>query len=294
MILIVGCGFLGSRVLQYALTQTKEPVLATVRNLENAVPMPGAEYIQCDVTNMSDLSSLAKKCGNEPLTVFYFAACHNIDFVYENPAEAQKINVEALKQFLSLFPNIKKLFFASTDCVYGEGDGLCTKFNELSPLKPLNEYGRQKLAAEKLIHNSGFTVLRLPFMLGASLTSSPHFYDKICSKLLNGEKTEMIDGMRRSVLSYSQAAKLIYLLSCLPHSLPQTINVSGDSELSKYEIGCALARKLNVSCDLVQRISEEDGKKFFKDRRASCTAMDNSLLKSLLGLAKIQWEEELC
>ncbi len=291
MILIVGCGFLGSHLLKYVFSQTNESVLATVRNIDSIIPLEGTEYMRCDVTDRKDLTALAEKCGNEPLTVFYFAACHNVDYVYENPDKARNINVEALKNFLDTVPNIKKFFFASTDCVYGEGKYLKEKFSEISPLSPVNEYGRQKLEAETVVLSHGYTVLRLPFMVGPSLTAKPHFYDNICSTLLAGETIEMIDGMKRSVLSYRQTAELIYSLSVLSEDMPRIVNVCSDTKLSKYEIGCILAKKLKVSMDLVKSISEEEGTKFFKDTRASYTVMDNSLLKSLLGLKKIEWDE---
>ena len=41
------------------------------------------------------------------------------------------------------------------------------------------------------------------------------------------------------------------------------------------------------------RIFKEEGKKFFKDKRASVASMDNSLLKSLLGLKEIEWDETI-
>lgn len=292
MILIVGCGFLGSHLLNCISSKTNEPTIATVRNLNDIPPVNGITYVKCDVTDTSDLINLAGMCKAEPLTVFYFAACHNVDFVYENPDKAKKINIEALENFISIIPNIKKLFFASTDCVYGEGKNLSKKFDELSNLSPINEYGRQKIEAEKIVLSHGFTVLRLPFMLGPSLTSKPHFYDNIRTKLLKMEPIEMIDGMKRSVLSYNQVAHLIYLLSILPDTTPQIINISSDTELSKYNIGCVIAKNLGVSAYLVRSISEDEGSKFFKDARASCTAMDNSLVKSLLGLKKIVWDEE--
>lgn len=291
MILIIGCGFLGSYVLKHITETSKEPVIATVRDMKNIPDIVGVEYIQCELTNTSDITKLADKCKNEPLTVFYFAACHNIDFVYENPEKAKKINIDSLELFISSFPNIKRLFFASTDCVYGEGKENNFKFNEISELNPINEYGNQKKSAEEIVHANGFTVCRLPFMLGPSLSSKPHFYDNICSKLLNEEKIEMIDGMKRNVLSYEQVAMLIFELSKL-EKLPDTINICSDKVMSKYEIGCVLAKKLNVSLNLVQKITEKDSKKFFKDRRASCIDMDNVLLKKLIGVTAINWEEE--
>ena len=130
-------------------------------------------------------------------------------------------------------------------------------------------------------------------MLGESLSSTPHFYDRITTSLKNNEEVEMIDGMYRSVLSYSQAAKLIYSLSLLKEK-PQVINVCSDESLSKYEMGCILAEALGASKALIKKISEDEGKKFFKDKRVSFGAMDNSLLKALLNKEEITWEVEKC
>lgn len=295
MILVVGSGFLGSYLLKYAVTRTDEPILATVRDLKNTLPLKNVKYIQCDVTNKSDLIELERECKGEPLKVFFLAACHNIDFVYQNPQEAWNVNVDALKQFLSIFPHIDKLLFASTDCVYGENNNKYPKFNEESDLNPVNEYGRQKLEAEKIVQSAGFTAVRLPFMLGPSLLPRPHFYDRICSDLSNNNPVEMIDGLRRSVLSYHSVAEILVSLASLPIELPKALNVCGDTDYSKYEIGCILAKKIGAPLSLVKKISEEQGKKFFKDKRASCSIMDNELLKVLLGLTeKIQWEENIC
>lgn len=294
MILIVGCGFLGSYLLKHITSQTKEPVLATVRHIEKAPRISGAEYIECDVTREDDLVALAERCKNETLTVFYLAACHNIDYVYENPADARKTNIEALKNFLHRVPNIKKLFFASTDCVYGENDKAGGKFTENAFLTPINEYGKQKAEAEATVTANGYTVLRLPFMLGPSLNTSPHFYDRICTSLKNNESVEMIDGMFRSVLSYSQVAEIMFTLSQMNRDLPPVINICSDDSLSKYEMGCILAQNLNCSADLIKKITEAQGKKFFKDRRAHSAPMDNTLLKNLLEIKTLRWEDRKC
>lgn len=280
MILVMGCGFLGSYIVKNVLENTNETVVATVRDLNSIPYLDNVWFEKCDVTNIDDITKLYEKTKEEYLTVFYFAACHNVDYVYENPDEARKINCDALKNFLNIMKNIKKLFFASTDCVYGEnGDVLL--LSENSQLNPVNEYGRQKIEAEKIVLSKGFTVTRLPFMIGPSLSGKPHFYDRICNQLKNGEKVEMIDGMKRSVLSYDEVAKFLIALS-QKDKLPQIINVCGDEGLSKYEIGCRIAREIGVDVSFVEKLSEEQGSKFFKDKRASVSVMDNSLLKTLI------------
>lgn len=280
MILVVGCGFLGSYVVKCALENTDEAVCATVRKTEGVTLFDRVQYIRCDITDYDDVTKLYERTKNEKLTVFYLAACHNVDFVFKNPETAKKVNCDALENFFNTMRNIEKFFFASTDCVYGE-NGDVPKLSENSPLNPVNEYGRQKQEAEKIALSRGFTVTRLPFMLGPSLSDKPHFYDKICHQLKNNEKIEMIDGMRRSVLSYDRVAEILISLS-QKDKLPQIINVCGDESYSKYELGCRIAQEIGVDASLVQKISEEQGSKFFKDKRASVSVMDNSLLKILL------------
>ena len=290
MILIVGCGFLGSYLAKHISAASGERVLAVVRNSENVLQLNNTEYVCCDVTNTQQIKMLAEKTKGERLTVFYFAACHNIDFVYRNPGKAREINITALDNFLNEFDNIEKLFFASTDCVYGE-NGNIEFLDEAGELNPVSEYGRQKAEAEKIVAAKGFTSVRLPFMLGPSLFDGrPHFYDRIKASLQNGQSVEMIDGLYRNVMSYSQTAELLFALSKHSGALPGVINVCSDTGMSKYQMGCRLAEYFGFSDELIVRISEKEGEKFFTDKRASSSVMDNSLLKSLLEIDEIKWE----
>ena len=291
MYLILGCGFLGSYTAKALLDRGGADVLATVRNPDNRPALPGAQWAVCDILKPDDLRALKTRLGETPLTVFYFAAFHQVDRLFEDPAAGRRVNLDALSAFLSLGLRIEKLFFASTDCVYGENTPAYPVFPEEAPLRPVNEYGRQKAAAEELVRARGFTALRFPYMLGPSLSAKPHFYDRIVSWLDAGTPVEMIDGMVRSVLSYRQTAALLVRLSDLPAAaLPDTLNVCGDEGLTKYEMGLRLARRLGKDPALIRRISEAEGQKFFKDARASSAAMDNTRLKTLLGLPSLQWE----
>lgn len=295
MILIIGCGFLGNYLIKHIREKSDEPILATAGNLDNLICYDNVEYLKCDVTDEEDLKNLRNKIAGNPVKVFYFAASHNIDYVYENPVDARKVNVDGLESFLSTITSIDSLFFASTDCVYGESRLPEEVFTEKTPVNPINEYGRQKLVAEELVLRHGFTVLRFSLLLGPSLTDKKNFYDKLCMDLLNSNEIEMIDGMKRQVISYADAARFMFELSNIDSEmLPDIINVCGDKFYSKYDIGCVLAEKNKLSTSLVKKISEEQGKSFFLDKRASCIHMDNSLLKSLLKIDQISWEEMIC
>ena len=291
MYLIVGAGFLGAYVIEYLTMRTGEPVLAAVRDLSAAPAFPHTEYVRCSVTNADDVRRLAARCGGKRLTVFWFAACHNVDYLFEHREEGRRVNVDALSRFLDTVPGIEKLFFASTDCVYGENAPGSPKFKETDICRPINVYGEQKLAAESVVRAHGFTAVRFSYMMGASLLPKHHFYDTLAAKLAAGEPVEMLDGMARSALSYKTAAALLAELSFLPaERLPDTVNLCSDGEFTKYDLGLKIADGCGVSPALVKKLPESAGKAFFKDRRASRLVMDNSLLKSLLGLRAIDFE----
>lgn len=289
MILIFGCGILGRHLLR-ALADRNEPILAvTSREIPAAVTSEHVRRLACDVRSERDLARLASVCAGEPLTVFYFAAQHNIDAVFADPDAARKVNIVGLRRFLSCGLNVRRLFFASTDCVYGENDERHPRFAEDAPLLPVNEYGKQKAEAEAIVRASGFTVLRFPFLVGPSLCEKPNFYDSSVKRLQNGEPIEMIDGMVRSALSYQTTAGLLVRLS-EPELPAETINVCGDRGYTKYEIGLLLAEKTGAPVSLVRKLSVQEGRRFFKDARADCACMDNEKLKRLLRIESIALE----
>lgn len=290
MILIFGCGIFGRHLLR-ALADAGEPILAvTSREIPAFLLSDNVRQLPCDVRSERDLARLAAVCGGQALTVFYFAARHNIDAVFDDPAAAREVNVDGLQNFLSCGLNIRRLFFASTDCVYGENDADHPRFFENDPLLPINEYGRQKAEAEQIVRSHGFTVLRFPFLVGPSLCEKPNFYDASVHKLQNGEPIEMIDGMTRSALAYPTAAQLTARLSALDLPRGETINVCGDRGYTKYEIGLLLAEKTGAPASLVQKLTMQQGRRFFRDTRADSACMDNTKLKRLLQIGRIALE----
>lgn len=291
MYLIAGAGFLGAYLLRYLSAHTDAPILAAVRDLSDTLPLPGVRYVSFDVTDPDSVRRLAEACGGEELTVFYFAACHNVDYLFRHPREAKRVNLTGLSCFLDTAPNIKKLLFASTDCVYGENPPEIPKFRETDPCLPVNEYGRQKLQAEGLVLERGYTAVRFSYMLGPSLLQKRHFYDKIYEKLSRGEQVEMIDGMVRSALSYETAASLLARLSAAdPAALAGVYNLCADGACGKYELGLRIAAKAGAPASLVRPITEAEAASFFEDRRASRSVMDNTKLKTLLGIDTVLLE----
>lgn len=122
-------------------------------------------------------------------------------------------------------------------------------------------------------------------MFGPSLSNSNSFYDNVCHKLKNAQHVEMIDGMERNAVSFNRASDLLLQLSCLEKDkIPQIVNICSDNTYKKYDIGIQIAKDIGADNKLIKKISEQDGKKFFIDNRASSIIMDNKLIKQTLCL----------
>ena len=289
MILVIGSGFLGSYLLKNARTYyPNEPIIGTYRNEANVPALSGVDFVQCDVAEPDDIRALSEACAGEKLTVFYTAACHNIDYIVQNQTASAVINIACLENFYALMPKIDKLFFTSTDCVYGENPATGQKLAETDELHPVNVYGFQKAAAEKIVLSHGHCVVRLPFMFGPSLSAKKSFYDTVCERLRSGEKVEMIDGMIRSALTYEKTADLLLRLSALEkEDIPPILNVCSDTAHTKYDVGVRIAAEIGAPETLIKKITEQEGQKFFIDARASSSVMDNRLLKETLHLKNV-------
>lgn len=291
MYVIVGAnGFLGSYMQKAIKEMTDENILALDVNTSNVNNDDRTDWVNCDITKAQDIvkvNDIMKQ--HKDNKVIYLAAYHHPDMVEKNPRIAWNINITALSNFINTMDSIKCLFYPSTDSVYGNG-GLKRHFKETDALNPVNRYGRHKAAAECLVNAYGYNVVRFPFLAAPSLLPhKEHFYDQIVNTISKGEKMEMFVDSMRSSLDFGTAASLVIrLIENYREDMPKILNVSGDDDLSKYDIGIMIAEKLGVSKDLIVPISSEQSEGIFEAKRAKATLLDNSELKKYLGLPEIK------
>ena len=279
---IIGAnGYLGSYIKKIILEETSEDLLCVDINLgvnENRV-----SWHKCDITNkeeVDELLTILKKYDD--VKIIYLAAYHKPDLVEQNKELAWNINVTCLSYFINQATFAKAIYYCSTDSVYGDSiDGY--HFKENDELKPVNFYGHNKCAAEAIMVHLGRNVVRYPFLISPSLCNKPHFYDDIVSALKEEKTFEMYEDSYRSSLSFENAARLLIALieNNNTHSI---VNVCGDKDLSKYDVGVMIAKREGLDTNLIVPITMEKAVEGFKTKRATSTLMDNSLLKEILNL----------
>lgn len=249
------------------------------------------ENVLFDVKNEDDISALSRRTAGCDARIIYLAFIHNPDIIKADPAAAAETNIMALGSFLK---NVRfsEFYFYSSDTVYGESVG-GKRFCETDVCVPINEYGRQKLEAERIVSDYGGKILRFSSLIGSSPVKGRHtFCDEIISALSCGAEIEMYDDFVRNMISYESAAKLTAALSEKNYaSVPPILNLCGDSAISKYDMALNIARRKGLDEKLVKRAYIKDSHSFF-ERRAAAVLMDNSLAHSVLDFGDITYNGE--
>ena len=291
MYVVIGAnGYIGSYVIKNILGQTTDCILALGRHIDLHYNNERIQSIRCDITKDTDLLLLKEQLDLlKNVKIIYLAAYHHPDDVQKNPKVAWNTNITALAKILNMLENIKCLFYVSTEMVYGEGT-LEYKFLEKDELNPVNLYGKHKKIAETLVNGAGFNVIRFPFIIGPSLLpEKKHFYDIIVETLKSGKTIEMFEDAYKTALDFDTASNIIVrLVENYQESIPKILNVSGDDVLSKYEIACLIAEAQELDKKLIKPIKMNQNTSIFKENRANCTLLDNSLLKEVLNLKEVK------
>lgn len=291
MYLVVGAnGFLGSYMLKNILELTSENIIAVARDIKNVIKDTRIEWVSCNIANWNEVDQFLNIVNNyRNINVIFLAAYHNPDLVEKNPRIAWNINVTSLSYFINKLENVRCFFYPSSDSVYGESIA-SYHFREEDKLNPVNTYGIHKVTAENIVMGYGYNVVRYPFLIAPSISPvKKHFYDVIVENITNGKKMEMFTDSFRSSLSFDTAASLlIQVMEQYTSNIPKVLNICGDDDLSKYDVGILIAKKIGVARELITPVSTTSNEGIFEVARAKSTLMDNSKLKDILGLNEIK------
>lgn len=246
-----------------------------------------------ELENAEDIKRTADFLSKQSdIKIFYTSCVHNPDAIRKNPSYARHINCECYENFLENLKglDITRLVYTSSDTVYGESEN-GHAFCENDTPNPVNEYGRQKLCAEKITEKYGFCNARYSYLFSLSATpEKKHFADFVFSTLKEGKSVDMLTDWVRNPLTYQKAADITCkMLMC--GNLPKTVNVCGDKAMSKYDMGIEVAKHLEVPTSLVVPCTSDTLGVFF-EKRADKLLCDNTLMKRLLNTEKAEFEIE--
>lgn len=239
-ILITGAsGFLGWQVCK---TPPKGWELVGTYSQHAQGILPGTKAIQLELTEKDAVWAALKAI--QPDAVLHLAAASNTAFCETAPDITRKLNVDASVYLAEMCAERHcKLLFTSSSQVY---DGENFPFEEQPTPSPRNEYGRQKLEAEKklLDINPATTIIRVAVMYGTAGPSTNNFLGQWKDAWTKGEAVTAFYDEIRSFLSGKSAATGINLL--LEKGAEGIFNVGGGTAISRYEFAVLASRALNL------------------------------------------------
>jgi len=229
--LIVGCGYLGSRVLDLWLARG-EQVYAMTRSPERAAQWAGRGIFPL----VADIA--------EPLTIAPPPAIDTVLFAVGFDPQAgraiREVYVDGLARVLAWLPiTVQRFIYISSTGVYGSFAG--EWIDEDAPCEPQREGGKACLAAEQLLSASPFAdrgvVLRLAGIYGPGRI--PRAKDLLDGKPLAASPTGYLN-----LIHVADAARIVLLAEQKPTS--RCLLVSDGVPVVRGEYYAELARILNA------------------------------------------------
>ncbi len=261
--LLGGTGFIGSHLAK----SLEDHEVYTVSRRPSNSPF----HVQADVTRPESISMALGAI--EPEIIFHLVG-------YGNPkndsqaSEDQHIVVEGTRNILAASAGAKKIIYLSSIWVYGQPKQL--PIPEMHPTNPISNYGKSRLAAEKLIieHKKQlrYTILRLGNLYGQE---SPNFITATIKRMLAGEPPIIIgDGTQTRDYIYIDDATAAFH-KCIEHADDTILNIGTGIGTSVNEAIAQITKQLHSELQPIHKPS--------KASEVTKMALDCSLAKKTLG-----------
>ena len=228
---------------------------------------------------LNDINKLIKQVDSiRPNLIINTTGLTSVEACESNPILAKQVNVKFATNIACVARELNiPLVHISTDHLFS---GLNKNESEASEPCPVNEYGKSKLAAERLILelNSSALILRTNFYgWGSSFKQS--FSDWIISQLRTKKQINVFSDVFYTPILISNLVKIAHQL--LDRSASGIYNVIGSERLSKYDFAVSLAQVFNLPQDLLIPSSITEARHLVK--RPKDMSLSNLKLKNELG-----------
>jgi len=215
----------------------------------------GQGLLKVDLTDTTEIVNFL--VAERPDLVIHAAAERRPEVCKYNPKAAEKLNVNSTGWLAELSNQFKfKLIFISSDYVF---DGTSAPYDVCASTNPINLYGRNKVAAEKLVLDHNGIVIRIPVLYGPSQTLNEGSITAIAQNLRDGKFKHDDWAIRYPTLTTDIAKVIGDLLGRHYSKLKGIYHWSGDEAFTKYEMAKIMAEILDLD------VSKVEGKQPSKD-----------------------------
>ncbi|XP_073507325.1 methionine adenosyltransferase 2 subunit beta isoform X2 [Phyllobates terribilis] len=196
----------------------------------------------------------------KPDVIVHCAAERRPEIVENNPYSATMLNVGASENLAKVAAGTGAfLIYISTDYVF---DGTSPPYREDSEPNPLNTYGKTKLEGEHVVlqNNDGAAVLRVPVLYGDVEKIEESAVTVMFDKVQHSNKSANFDHWQQRFPTYvKDVASVCVQMSerkLQDPSLKGIFHWSGNEQMTKYEIACAMADAFNLPSSHLRPITD--------------------------------------
>lgn len=226
----------------------------------------------------------------KPDAVIHSAAIANIDICQNDRELAVQINVGITQTIVDLCRQYgSKLVFCSTDSVF---DGKNGHYTETDEPCPINAYAETKVKAEQMVLGASpkNVVARLALVMGLPVYGKGNSF--LADMLDKSSRQESIkfpaNEIRTPIDVVTMGAALLELAG---NDFGGIIHLSGNSRLTRYDMGLQIAKRVGIPADLI--VSTDSNAMPGRAPRANDASMDNSLARKVLKTPMLTLAEGL-
>ncbi|NPV57711.1 MAG: SDR family oxidoreductase [Anaerolineae bacterium] len=228
----------------------------TVTGVVNNHPLPSASFpiIQADLTAPGEVERVL--AAAQPEIILHCAALANLEACENRPELAQQVNALLPGELAHAAARTKaRLVHLSTDAVF---DGVRGNYSETDDPNPLGVYARTKREGELnvMAANRDAIVARVNFY-GWSLSRSRSLAEFFFYNLRDGNPVRGFTDVFFCPLVVDDLADI--LLEMVELRLSGLYHVVSSQALSKYDFGCAIARRFGLNASLIAPSSWTEG-----------------------------------
>ena len=223
-------------------------------------------------------------------------AITNLDYCETHIEEAWEVNFEGAKNIAEASESIgAKYVFLSTDNVF---DGTQERYIETDKTHPLNQYGKTKVAVEKMLEDSDidFLVIRTAVLYGIGGTGKPSFATWLISKLKDGEKVKVVTDQKNSPTFVDNLAESV--LKLCEKDEKGIFHVAGKDCVSRYAFSLQIADAFGFDKGMIIPVSSSELDQIAKrpkavnlevDKVEKVTGINALSIKEGIGIFKKQF-----
>ena len=272
VLLIGASGFLGSYFYNRLKLSKDYFVCGTFFNTYNK------NLVKLDYTDFSNFKLFLEKIN--PDIIIWSAGQKNVKLLEQDFSIAEKNNIKPIKTIINFQQTVNKdvqFIFISSDYVF---NGYKGNYSDVEKPNPDTNYGKSKYIAEQLIKEKSklYSIIRVGSILGRG----SKFFDWLVEELNTKLSIDLYD----EIISPTPL-EMVYLAleRCIEKNLIGIFHISGNINISKFQIGLELKESLSDCKTSIKEIKKNKFRIINRSLKRSKEFSDfkNLQLKNLLN-----------